>query len=246
MEYPVKKGQRLELQILRGGDGGCGVASVEGLTVLVEQALPGERVLAEIAEVRPKFARAQVLRVQAPSPVRTPPRCPLYGTCGGCRMQFMDYSAHLSALEAQVSGLLSRVGGARDFALLPIAGMDDPWRYRNKAVFRVGGTAQDPRLGFVGRGTHDLVPATDCLLQSEAACAAARAVQDWMCAHRIPPYDERTRRGVLRYLMVRTNRRGEALATLVTTSAELPQKEALLEALQAALPNLRGAVQNVN
>ena len=67
-----------------------------------------------------------------------------------------------------------------------------------------------------------------------------------MCAHRIPSYDERTRRGVLRYLMVRTNRRGEALATLVTASAELPQKEALREALQAALPNLRGAVQNVN
>ena len=175
MDYPVKKGQQIELQILRSGDAGCGVAAVEGLTVLVDQTLPGERVLAEITEVRPRFARARAVRVLDAAPGRTAPRCPLYGRCGGCAMQFMDYPSHLAALESQVAGLLSRVGGAQAFDLLPILGMEDPWRYRNKAAFRAGGTAQDPRLGFVGRGTHDLVPAQDCPLQSEASCAAARA-----------------------------------------------------------------------
>lgn len=246
MDYPVKKGQQIELQILRGGDAGCGVAAVEGLTVLVDQTLPGERVLAEITEVRPRFARARAVRVLDAAPGRTAPRCPLYGRCGGCAMQFMDYPSHLAALESQVAGLLSRVGGAQAFDLLPILGMEDPWRYRNKAAFRAGGTAQDPRLGFVGRGTHDLVPAQDCPLQSEASCAAARAVLAWMRAHRIAPYDERTRRGLVRHLVVRTNRRGETLATLVTATPALPAKEALRDALQAAVPALRGAVQNVN
>ncbi len=246
MDYPVKKGQQIELQILRSGDAGCGVAAVEGLTVLVDQTLPGERVLAEITEVRPRFARARAVRVLDAAPGRTAPRCPLYGRCGGCAMQFMDYPSHLAALESQVAGLLSRVGGAQAFDLLPILGMEDPWRYRNKAAFRAGGTAQDPRLGFVGRGTHDLVPAQDCPLQSEASCAAARAVLAWMRAHRVAPYDERTRRGLVRHLVVRTNRRGEALVTLVTATPALPAKEALRDALQAAVPALRGAVQNVN
>ena len=83
-------------------------------------------------------------------------------------------------------------------------------------------------------------------MQSEASCAAARAVLAWMRAHRIAPYDERTRRGLVRHLVVRSNRRGEALATLVTASPALPAKEALRDALQAAVPTLRGAVQNVN
>ena len=83
MDYPVKKGQRIELQILRSGDAGCGVAAVEGLTVLVDQTLPGERVLAEITEVRPRFARARAVRVLDAAPGRTAPRCPLYGRCGG-------------------------------------------------------------------------------------------------------------------------------------------------------------------
>ena len=66
MDYPVKKGQQIELQILRSGDAGCGVAAVEGLTVLVDQTLPGERVLDEITEVRPRFARARAVRVLVP------------------------------------------------------------------------------------------------------------------------------------------------------------------------------------
>ena len=112
MDYPVKKGQQIELQILRSGDAGCGVAAVEGLTVLVDQTLPGERVLAEITEVRPRFARARAVRVLDAAPGRTTPRCPLYGRCGGCagaecqkrgqqcRAEFFFHRVHLAVILA--------------------------------------------------------------------------------------------------------------------------------------------------
>ena len=65
-------------------------------------------------------------------------------------MQFMDYPTHLAALESQVAGLLSRVGGAQAFDLLPILGMEDPWRYRNKAAFRAGGSNYRAPAQLVG------------------------------------------------------------------------------------------------
>ena len=128
MEFPVKTGQRLELAVRRAADGGLGVAAQGGLTVFVEQALPGERVLAQVTEVRRRYARARVLRVLEASPARVAPPCPLYGRCGGCAMQFMDYAAHLAALQEQVRGQLERLGGAGGFDLLPILGMEEPWR----------------------------------------------------------------------------------------------------------------------
>ena len=57
---------------------------------------------------------------------------------------------HLAALESQVAGLLSRVGGAQAFDLLPILGMEDPWRYRNKAAFRAGGSNYRAPAQLVG------------------------------------------------------------------------------------------------
>lgn len=246
MEYPLKKGQRLELDIVRAGDAGSGVAVHEGLTVFVAQTLPGERVRARVTEVQPRYARAQAEEILTPSARRVEPVCPHAGRCGGCSMQFMEYEAHGQALSAQVEQLMRRVGGQQAFAMLPILGMETPWRYRNKAVFRAGSVAGQPRLGFVGRGTHALVPATDCLLQTEEACAAAAAVEGWMRESRVAPYDERARRGVVRHLMVRTNRAGGVMAVLVTAGDALLAKDALVAALRAAVPGLESVVQNVN
>lgn len=246
MEYPVKKGQRLTVDIVRQGEAGCGVAVVEGLTVLVEQTLPGERAEVEIVQVQPRFARARVLRLLCAAPARIAPPCPVYDRCGGCAMQFMDYEAHLQALNGSVRALFARVGHFKDLEMLPPLGMEQPWGYRNKAVFRAGMVADGPRLGFVGRGTHDLVPATDCRLQSPQACAAAHVVEGWMRAAGIAPYDARTRRGVLRHLMVRTNKKGETMVVPVTAVERLPKADGLVEALRSALPGLRSVVQNIN
>lgn len=246
MEYPVKKGERLTLDILRAGDAGDGVAQAGGLTVFVEKTLPGERVQAVITEVQARFARARAEKIEIASEKRIAPKCPHEKLCGGCSMQFMEYDAHCEALKEHVRGLMQRVGGQTDYEMLPVLSMEEPWRYRNKAVFRAGGTKESPALGFVGKGTHTLVPATDCLLQTREACDAAKAVEEWMRSNRIAPYDERTRRGVMRHLMVRTNKLGQTMVVPVTAGEQLPAKQELIEKLKKALPDLKSVVQNIN
>lgn len=248
MDYPVSKGQKLEAEVIRWADAGKGVAQIGGLNVFVDQAMPGERVEMEIIDTQPRYALAGTVRVLTPSPDRIAPPCPVYDRCGGCCMQHMKYDAHLRALENQVSGLLHRVGGYAEgeYEFLPIQGMERPWQMRNKAVYRAGGTAKQPYLGFVGRGTHEVIPAADCLLQTEEAHTAARTVQNWMAEYAVAPYDERFRRGVLRHLIVRTGKKGETMVVPVTAGAQLPHAKELVDALQKALPGLRSVVQNVN
>lgn len=246
MKYPVEKGQRLVLEIVRTGDAGSGIAVIKGLTIFVEKTLPGEQVEAVITDAQPRYAKARIEKILFPSPQRIAPPCPHEDRCGGCSMQFMNYETHIAQLQNHVLQLMHRVAAQQDFAMLPTLRMEDPWHYRNKAVFRAGGTLQSPHLGFVGRGTHALVPATDCLLQTQEACIAARVTESWMKAHRIAPYSAREKRGILRHLMVRTNKKGEVMVVPVTAGDKLPAKDALIDALRAALPGLVSVVQNIN
>ena len=246
MEYPVKKGERLTVDILRAGDAGDGVAQVGGLTLFVEKTLPGETVEAVITEVQARFAKARAEKVVTPCANRIAPPCPHEKLCGGCSMQFMDYDTHCRQLQGHVSSLMQRVGGQENYEMLPVLSMEEPWHYRNKAVWRAGGTAAQPKLGFVGRGTHSIVEATDCLLQTQEACTAAKVVLEWMKLNRIAPYDERSRKGVLRHLMVRTNRMGQTMVVPVTAGDALPAKQQLIDMLKNALPGLKSVVQNIN
>jgi hypothetical protein len=73
-----------------------------GFVVMVEQALPGERLTAEVTAVKRGFAEARKLRTLAPHAAAVEPRCPHFGPCGGCTLQSMDYTAQLQEKQNQV------------------------------------------------------------------------------------------------------------------------------------------------
>jgi 23S rRNA (uracil1939-C5)-methyltransferase/tRNA (uracil-5-)-methyltransferase len=49
--------------------------------------------------------------VLTPSTERVQPRCPLFGTCGGCQYQHYSYPAQLEWKRRHVAELLERIGG---------------------------------------------------------------------------------------------------------------------------------------
>ena len=115
--------------------------------------------------------------------------------------------------------------------------------YRNKCQFPV---SPEGRAGFYRARSHDVVPAADCRLQAEQANAVARAVEAYLREEGVPAYDERTRRGLLRHIYVRTSREGRALVCLVVNGEALPREAALVERIRAACPETAGVVLNTN
>ncbi len=224
---------------------GNGIARIDGRVVFVRRAIAGEICDIRILKSGKTAAWAKIERIIEPSPHRTEPACSIFGKCGGCDLQHMDYFEELRYKKQRVEDALSRIGGI-NVAVEEIIGADKPERYRNKAIYTVSGVSGAPVIGFFRERSHDVVPAEHCQIQTEASERAAAAVRRWMEKNRVPAYDEKTGSGCVRRIFCRTASSGKLQVVLVTAAEELPACGALISELLSACPETVGITQNIN
>jgi 23S rRNA (uracil1939-C5)-methyltransferase len=239
-----RPGHTVTLDIDNLAFGGQGIGRLDGgLVVFVPGAVPGDRIEARITRKRRRYAEAALVRVIENSVDRTDPTCPAFGICGGCAWQNLDYRVQLSYKQQQVAESLERLGGLKDFALLPIVPADRLFHYRNKVEFSVGlDESGMPAVGFHPRGRWDVVlPVSDCLLAAAAANTVRAVVHDHLVDSSLTAWDARARSGLLRQVMVRTGHHtGEVLVTLALTEPEPHAVAELVKQLGAEVPGLVG------
>lgn len=115
---------------------GRGVTMLDGKTVFVDGALPGECVEYAVYRRKPTYEQARTLRVLQPSADRVTPRCPHFGVCGGCSMQHFDPQAQVASKQRLLEDNLRQLGELRAGQLYaPIHGQ--PWGYRLRARLSV-------------------------------------------------------------------------------------------------------------
>jgi 23S rRNA (uracil1939-C5)-methyltransferase len=221
-----RKGERIELEIDSLAFGGRGVARHGGYVVFVGGGLPGDRVLAEVTKPKRSFAEARAVELLRPGADRVADRCVHEGEpCPGAPWQGLDYGSQLEHKRAQVDEALRRIGELDGFELEQIEPAAEQWRYRNKLEYSFGESGEETVLGFHARGRWDLVVGVDdCLLATERGNTARNGVRDWARREGVAPYDRRSRRGVLRNLVVREGlRTGQIQTRLVTAPARFPK-----------------------
>lgn len=208
-----------------------GVGRHEGMAVFVPGLLPGETARVRVVKAQPRFAFGRLMEAPVPpAAIRRTPDCPAYPRCGGCTGRHMTYEATLDAKRRQVADCFRRIG-RMEVDVPPVIGMDSPFAYRNKTALPVGGTAEEPRLGFFAPRSHALIPIGRCPNAMPPTDALCEAFLRWMRTYRVPPYREEAHAGLIRHLVIRVNRRGEAMVTVVTNGTSLPHEEALADAL---------------
>ena len=220
---------------------GLGIARIDGQVVFVHGAVRGELCRVLVMKVLKNAAFGKVTELLEPSPERREPDCPYYGRCGGCDFRHLSYREELWAKRQRVQDALTRLGGS-DVEVEEILGAADPLYYRNKSQYPVSAG----KVGFYRARTHDVVDIERCLIQKPQADAAATALRDYMRDFAVPSYDEKTGRGLLRHLYVRTNRRGESLVCVLANGERLPHEEELVGRLRRAVPDCVGVVLGVN
>ena len=104
----------------------------------------------------------------------------------------------------------------------------------------------DGQVGFYKARSHQLVPVERCLLQKPPADAAADALRRYIETYRVPGYDEKTHRGLLRHLYIRTNQAGQSLICVLVNGKKLPHEPELVSLLRQAVPETVGVVLGVN
>ena len=238
----LAKNQEHTVTIEGYGEDGMGVARIDGRVVFVHGALRGEKCRVLILKTLRSVAFAKVLKVLEPSDARIAPDCPYFPRCGGCTYRHMRYEEELRLKRQRVQDNLSRIGGST-VDVEEILGAQDTLRYRNKAQYPV---SKDGAVGFYRARTHEVIECEHCLLVKPEADAAAEALRDYMQTCHVAGYDEKTGRGLVRHLYVRSNAAGESLICVLVNGDKLPKEDRLVGLLRAACPKCTGIVLGTN
>ncbi len=188
-------------------------------------------------------------RPEDPNERRVEVRCPVAKRCGGCEWLAMPYDEQLDRKQDYIEELFSNYKCEPD----PILGMNDPWHFRNKIQlpFAPGRPGRDGRTtarwGIFERGSHNIVPCTECLVEDGRARPIIATIASLLPRFNIQPYDEKTGEGLLRYALVRTAYvTDQVMLTLVCNGTRIPSSQVFIDRLLEAHPEITTIVLNVN
>jgi 23S rRNA (uracil1939-C5)-methyltransferase len=244
---PVQKSDYIDVRFEDLTHDGAGVAKVEGFPIFVAGALPEETAKVKIIKTQKSYAIGKLIELIEKSPYRVEIPASEAHKYGGCQLEHMSYEGQLKYKENQVRQVLTRIGKLGEVVVHPVLGMQDPWHYRNKAQVPVG--EKDGKLiaGFFKPRSHEIVDTDESVIQLPEVNEAIKAVKEICSRLGIRAYDEQTHKGVLRHIMARYGKQtGELMVVLITRTAELPQKNKLVEEITSKLPNVKSIVHNVN
>ncbi len=158
----IPEGERLQtVRIERIVAGGRGLARLpDGKALMAAFAAPGELVEVEVERIHRDYVEGVVTKVLEPSRSRIEAKCRLFGDCGGCQLQHLEYPAQLAAKEGIVREQLARIGGLPDAPVNPVVGAENPWSYRNHVRFSTGRKFGD--AGFIHRRGRGLLTVKRC------------------------------------------------------------------------------------
>ena len=111
---------------------GRGITHINGKTVFVDEALPGEQVIIQFTRQHSRFNEAKIVEIIQPSPERIPARCDAYAICGGCSFQHATSQYQIEHKQHIMLEQLRHNGGVTPTEVLPpLTG--PAWGYRRRA-----------------------------------------------------------------------------------------------------------------
>lgn len=221
------------------GFNGEGVAKQDdGKIIFVPYALPDEEVEIEMEKEKSKFSFARLTKILSASKNRINAPCPYFQICGGCDLQHLIYEKQLELKTNIVKNTLLSVAKI-DADVLPCVKCKNQYHYRNKMSFPI-----NTSLGMFKQSSHDLTFIDECLLDTNFSKKVLSIFNKFICENKISFYDPKTKKGLLKYLVVRKLDNGY-LFTLVINQNKLMYIEKLIKLLSENFENF-GLYLNIN
>ena len=228
------------------GQKGEGIARVMGMPVFIPGLLPGEDALVRLNDRKTSYARGELMTLLQPSPQRRDPFCPAFGICGGCHLQHLDYEAGIAWKRDYVRQLFRHQGGL-DVDVRDTIPSEELHGVRNKVQLPFASVDEELCLGFYAARSHRVIPIASCPMQSPLANKALRIFKDLLPDLKTSVYNERLRTGMLRHLILRTDRDDDQIQiTLVVNDDQVPGLTSLIPAVRGQLPEMNGLLLNIN
>lgn len=249
------------LEIIDINAKGMGVAkTLAGAVYFVKNVVPGDVVDVRVYKKRRGYFEAEPTRWIQKSKDRTDAVCEHFGVCGGCKWQHLSYEGQLRFKEKGVLHNLKHIGKLDIQNIFPIAGVENPYYYRNKMEFSFSNkrwlTAKEIQeeeilqrqgLGFHKPNMWDkVVDIQHCHLQAAPSNEIRNAVRTYALKHQLEFFDPRAQSGFLRTLMIRNTLGGEVMVLLQFFKEDKVQREALLAFLATQFPEITSLLYCIN
>lgn len=271
----MKKNDIVELNIESYAFEGKGIARVKqsdlnhisndtekSYVIFVHNSYPGDIVKAKINKLKKSYGEAKAVEIVKPGEGRVEAKCKHFSICGGCKQQDLNYDHQLKYKTEQVKDIFERLGGFKDFEMLPIVESDEIYKYRNKMDFSFtpqrwlteneinseDNLDKDFALGFhVPRIYSKVINIEECFLQSDRSTEILNFTRNYFKAKRTSIYSTNSNSGYLRNLVLRESFGShEYMINLVTFSDEEHVMKEYAENILKKFPFVTTIVNNVN
>ncbi len=242
----IKKNSIIELKITDINNLGYGVGRHEGVAVFVAGAVDGDWCRVKIIKVARSYCIGKLHSIISASEKRIEPLCKGAGRCGGCAYQNINYE-HEKELKQSYVASVFRKAGLHDIKINEIVSDGKTSGYRNKAQYPISHDGQDYIIGFYSPKSHRVTDARDCSLQSAAFGEICEKMKEFFSRCSLSVYDEKTGRGLLRHLYLRTGTKIKSLMLcLVINGKSTGFDRELCSFVKESLPSVTTLLLNEN
>lgn len=242
------KDREYEVDVVDIGQGGVGIGKHDGFTVFVDGGLISDKLKVKITKSKKNYAVGEIVEIIEKSPFRVERVCSdKLSDCGGCQIQELDYQKQLDIKTNEVKQTISRIGKLNDTLVHPTLGIENPFRYRNKAQFPIQKIDGKTVIGFYKKKSHDVIPTDKCIIQHDVNDKIIKIIKTYIKAYNVSIYDEKTHTGVLRHLVTKVGfETKEVMVVLVANGKKLPYLNELASVLKENVPGFKTLVLNTN
>ena len=235
--------------------------AADGKVIFINNAVPGDICSVQITKKRKSYYEGKAISFSNLSDKRVEPKCDFFGTCGGCKWQYMGYEHQLFYKQKEVENNLKRIGKIELPDILPILGAKEQYYYRNKMEFSFSDSKwltldqiksdeiieNRNALGFHIPGMWDKILDIDsCHLQRDPSNDIRNFVKNKAEALKLTFYNNRKQEGFLRTLMIRTATTGDLMVLVQFFHEDKANRELLLEPIANKFPEITSLQYVIN
>ncbi|MDB2494659.1 23S rRNA (uracil(1939)-C(5))-methyltransferase RlmD [Flavobacteriaceae bacterium] len=251
-----------DIEIVDAGAKGKSIAfAPDGKVVFVNNAVPGDICTIQTTKRRKSFYEGKAISFSKLSNKRVDPTCDYFGTCGGCKWQFMDYRHQLYYKQKEVENNLKRIGKVEIPLVIPILGSNQQFFYRNKMEFSFSDSKwltleqiksdqvieNRNALGFHIPGMWDkILDINSCHLQKDPSNHIRNFIKSKAEEFNLTFYNNRKQEGFLRTLMIRTSTTGDLMVLIQFYFENKINRELLLDAIGNQFPEITSLQYVIN
>lgn len=224
-----------------------------GAVLFVSNAIPGDVVDVKINKVKSDYLEGTIHEIIKPSEFRQTPFCKHFGTCGGCKWQYLNYLQQANYKQLIVEDTFKRIAKINNPPILPIINAQPTTEYyRNKLEYTFSNKKwlttneltqnQDTNLnalGFHVPGFFDkIVHINHCYLQANPSNNIRNEIFNYAQKHKLTFYDIKAKKGFLRNLIIRTTQQQQVMVLISFGFEEENDRTALLNHIANNFPEI--------